>query len=269
MSVRFAFGNARTDFAVQLARSGGEVLMKYFRKKMRVEAKGSGNLVSEADLESEKQITEMIHLQFPGDAIIAEEKHAMHQDSDSLWIIDPLDGTNNFAHGLAQFAVSVAYYKDGNALCGAIFNPARDELYVATRGSGATRNGESLHVCDDDSLDQSLIATGFYYDRGEMMRRTLRTIEALFGKGIHGIRRFGAASLDLCSVAAGEYGGFFEYYLSPWDFAAGKLIVEEAGGKVTDCEGNPLGTKASPLLASNSKLHASLVELIRQVPAKA
>jgi myo-inositol-1(or 4)-monophosphatase len=233
---------------------------------MRIEKKGSGNLVSEADLESEKLITDIIHRQFPGDAIIAEEKHAVHQESDSLWIVDPLDGTNNFAHGIAQFAVSVAYYQNGQAVCGAVFNPARDELFVASRGGGAFRNGEPLHVCNDESLDQSLIATGFYYDRGEMMRRTLRTIEALFGRGIHGIRRFGAASLDLCSVSAGEYGGFFEYYLAPWDFAAGKLIVEEAGGTVTDCSGNPLGTKASGLLASNTKLHPSLLDVIRNVP---
>lgn len=261
-----AEAKVRTDFAMELARSGGEVLMRYFRKTMRIEQKGSGNLVSEADLESERRITGMIAQRFPGDAVIAEETHFVHQDADSLWIVDPLDGTNNFAHGLAQFAVSVAYYQNKQAVCGAVYNPAREEMFVATRGGGAFRNGERLHVSVEQSLDQSLIATGFYYDRGEMMRRTLRTIETLFGREIHGIRRFGAASLDLCGVAAGEYGGFFEFFLAPWDFAAGKLIVEEAGGKVTDCSGKGLGTTASSLLATNTSLHESLIELFLSVP---
>ena len=257
---------SRTEFAIHLARMAGEVLMTYFRKQMRIDFKGSGNLVSEADVESEHRIIQMIQSQFPQDAVIAEEKHAVHQQAESLWIIDPLDGTNNFAHGIAHFAVSIAYYNRGIAQCGVVFNPSRDELFVAFRNGGAFRNGEPLHVADLQSLDQSLIATGFYYDRGEMMRRTLRTIESLFGKGIHGIRRFGAASLDLCGVAAGEYGGFFEYYLAPWDFAAGKLIVEEAGGVVTDCSGHPLGTTASPLLATNGNLHHAIIELIAAVP---
>ena len=257
---------ARKHATLEFARAGGDVLLRYFRKEMRIEMKGSGNLVSEADFETEKLITELIRQQFPHDAIIAEEKHAAHQDADSLWIVDPLDGTNNFAHGIAHFAVSIAYYHQGQALYGVVFNPARDELFVAARGEGAFRNETRLSVSSHQTLAESLVGTGFYYDRGEMMRRTLRSIEALFTHGIHGIRRFGAASLDLCGVAAGEYGGFFEYYLAPWDFAAGRLIVEEAGGKVTDCSGAPLGTKASSVLATNSTLHQTLIDLLGSVP---
>lgn len=266
MRSQSAASMTRSEFAIQLARSGGAILMKYFRQELQIEMKGSGNLVSQADLESERVIVEMIQRHFPGDAIIAEEGHATQQAAERLWIIDPLDGTNNFAHGIAQFAVSVAYYENGQALCGAVLNPAREELYTATRGGGAFRNGAPLRVSCEASLDESLISTGFYYDRGEMMRRTLRTIEALFGRGIHGIRRFGAAALDLCGVAAGEYGAFFEFQLAPWDFAAGRLIVEEAGGTVSDCSGLPLEIKTSSILASNSKLHQKMLELFKSVP---
>lgn len=262
----FPGGQDRIDFVAELARAGGAVLMSYFRQTMRIEMKGSGNLVSEADLASEKLLLDRIHDRFPDDSVIAEESHATHREAEILWIIDPLDGTNNFAHGIAQFAVSVACYYQGRAICGAVYNPARDELFTATRNGGAFRNGQRLHVSGEQSLDQALIGTGFYYDRGEMMRRTLRSIEALFGRGIHGIRRFGAASLDLCGVAAGEYGAFFEYHLAPWDFAAGQLIVEEAGGTVTSCTGIPLGTTASPVLATNSRLHPTMIELLGSVP---
>ncbi|MCG8401301.1 MAG: inositol monophosphatase, partial [Firmicutes bacterium] len=168
------------EAAARYAKSGGELLMNYFRAELQVTEKSAGNLVSEADLESEKLIVSQIRHDYPSDDILSEEdeNHAAQQSSPSLWIIDPLDGTNNFANGLAHFATSVAYYREGIAQCGAIYDPIRDELFLAVRGGGAYRNGHRLHVSAADALNKCLIATGFYYDRGEIMRRTLRTIEA-------------------------------------------------------------------------------------------
>jgi len=254
-----------TEAAIRFAKSGGEVVMDYFRQEVTIRDKGAGNLVSDADLNSERTIVELITEAFPGHTVLAEEQHSSATDENFLWIVDPLDGTNNFAHRIPHFSVSIAFYQDGEAQCGVVFNPARNDLYVASRGEGAYCNGQKIDVSNEASLDQTLIGTGFYYDRGEMMRKTLRSIEALFVRNIHGIRRFGTASLDLCSVASGEFGGYFEYYLAPWDFAAGRLIVEEAGGRVTDCEGNQLGTKPSSILATNGRLHEGLLECLVNV----
>ena len=149
-------------------------------------------------------------------------------DAEHLWIIDPLDGTNNFAHRIPHFAVSVAYYHRGQPVVGAVLNPARDEIFTAVRGGGAFCNGEPVSVCDATSLDQALIGCGFYYDRGAMMRSTLAAVEDFFGHDIHGIRRF-ASALDLCQVGCGHFGGFFEYELSPWDFAAGVCSSSRQG----------------------------------------
>ena len=253
-----------TEAAIRFAQSGGKVLMEYFRKEMRISEKGAGNLVSEADLNAERVIVELIRNEFPGHTVLAEEGHATMVGGRSLWIVDPLDGTNNFTHGIPHFAVSVAFYQDGQAQCGVVFNPVQNDLFVATRGEGAYWNGRKIHVSNETSLDQTLVGTGFYYDRGAMMRKTLRSIEALFGKNIHGIRRFGAASLDLCSVASGQFGGFFEYHLAPWDFAAGRLIVEEAGGDITNCEGKELGITAASVLATNRHLHPSLLACLEE-----
>ena len=254
-----------TEAATRFAQAGGQVIMEYFQKEMQIDEKSAGNLVSEADLNAERVIVELIRNAFPEHAILAEEGHVTISEGEFLWIVDPLDGTNNFAHGIPHFAVSVALYQDGQPLCGAVWNPTRDDLFVATRGKGAYWNGGTLHVSHETALDQALIGTGFYYDRGALMQKTLRSIETLFLNNIHGIRRFGAASLDLCSVASGQFGGFFEYQLGPWDFAAGRLIVEEAGGCATDCDGQPLGTTASSVLASNGHLQPALLACLQAV----
>ena len=256
---------AWTEAAIRFAQAGGEVVMRYFRRDVSIRDKGVGNLVSAADVESEKTIAAMIEEAFPGHAILAEENHSATQAAESLWIVDPLDGTNNFAHRIAHFAVSVAFYRHGRAECGVVFNPARNDLFVAQRNGGATRNGQKIRVSQEAALDQALVATGFYYDRGEKMRKTLQAMETLFDRKVHGIRRFGTASLDLCGVAAGEFGAYFEYLLSPWDFAAGQLIVEEAGGTVTDCLGQSLGISASSMLASNGKLHPVMQDIAREI----
>ena len=257
------------DAATTAAKMGGDVLMRYLRDGVEMRSKNRSDaktydLVSDADIESEKTIAEYLGSQFPDHALLGEENLQAEIDSPDLWIIDPLDGTNNFAHGVLQFAVSIAYYRDGQPIVGVVFNPARDEMYTATAGGGAFLNGKPIHVNQESTLAQSLVGCGFYYDRGEMMRKTLSAIGDFFEQDIHGIRRMGSASLDLCHVAAGQFGGYFEYHLAPWDFAAGALIVTEAGGQVSNANGEPLKVKKTSMLASNSRLHESMLAITKK-----
>lgn len=254
------------SIASQAARSGGDVLMRYLREGVAMRDKTttggkSYDLVSDADLDSERVIAEVLRREFPTHELFGEEGLRGRLDGEHVWIIDPLDGTNNFAHQIPHFAVSIAYYHRGQASVGVIWNPAREEMFTAVRGGGAYRNGQRMRVCDSPSLAHTLVGCGFYYDRGEMMRRTLAAIEEFFSHDIHGIRRFGTAALDLCQVGCGQFGGYFEYLLSPWDFAAGILFVEEAGGKVTDAKGNPLRLEKSSIAASNGRLHDVVIEI--------
>ncbi|MDB4678763.1 inositol monophosphatase [Rhodopirellula sp.] len=252
------------DVATQAANVGGDVLMRYWRDGVVINDKtASGgksyDLVSDADLDSEKAIASLLQRAYPDHEFLGEEELDGSTDAEHLWIIDPLDGTNNYAHQIPHFAVSIAYYHRGIPEVGVVLNPARGDLYTATRGGGAFRNGQRVRVCDSETLGQTLIGCGFYYDRGEMMRSTLGAIEEFFGHDIHGIRRFGTAALDLCQVGCGQFGAFFEYLLSPWDFAAGILFVQEAGGQVTDAWGNRLPIEKTSVVASNGKLHSTVI----------
>lgn len=249
--------------AQRAARVGGQIVARYFRDGVSMRSKQSYNLVSDADVETERAIVAVIRETFPHDAVLGEEEHHGAADAERLWIIDPLDGTNNFAHGIPQFAVSIAYYHRGEAQCGVVHQPLTDEWYVARRGCGAFHDGKAVTVATSTRLDEVLLGVGFYYDRGVIMEATLAAIGDLFRRQIHGIRRFGAASLDLCWVGLGRFGAFFEYELSPWDFAAGRLFVEEAGGRVTTCLGQPLPIAKSSLLASNGLLHDAVLDVVR------
>ena len=255
------------DTATAAARLGGDVLMKYFRAGVLIRDKTAQggqahDLVSDADLESERTIGDFLRQRYPGHALLGEESLSEGKlDAEHSWIIDPLDGTNNFAHEIPHFAVSIAYYHRGEATVGVIYNPARGDWYTAVRGQGARYNGERASVSPERSLTRSLIGCGFYYDRGAMMRGTLAAIEELFGQQIHGMRRFGTAALDLCHVGCGHFGGYFEYQLSPWDFAAGRLFVEEAGGKVTTARGGPLPLEVTSIVASNGWLHDAITTI--------
>lgn len=258
--------NSFLHAATEAARIGGEILMQYFRDGVLMRDKSAGggktyDLVSDADIESERAIGQHLRAQFPDHELLGEEDLVGNVDAEHLWIIDPLDGTNNFAHQLPHFAVSIAYYHQGVAMVGAILNPARDELFTAIRGEGAFCNGKKATVDDSESLSRTLIGCGFYYDRGAMMRSTLVAVEEFFGHDIHGIRRFGTAALDLCQVGCGQFGGYFEYQLSPWDFAAGALFVEEAGGKVTNARGGHLPIGTTSIVASNAKLHDAMIDI--------
>lgn len=252
------------EVATKAATIGGEVLMRYLRDGVEMSDKtASGgksyDLVSDADLESEKAIGALIRDAYPDHDLLGEEELDGSVDAEHLWIIDPLDGTNNYAHGIPHFAVSIAYYYRGQPEVGVVFNPARSDLYTATLGGGAFRNGERVSVCNSETLGQTLIGCGFYYDRGAMMRSTLNAIEEFFSHDIHGIRRFGTAALDLCQVGCGQFGAFFEYLLSPWDFAAGVLFVTEAGGEITDAWGRALPLEKTSVVASNQRLHATVI----------
>jgi myo-inositol-1(or 4)-monophosphatase len=258
--------NDLLESATEAAHIGGEILMRYFRDGVQMRDKSAAggksyDLLSDADIESEQAIGEYLRQRYPDHELLGEEDLAGNVNADHLWIIDPLDGTNNFAHDIPQFAVSIAYYHLGRPMVGVVLNPARDEIYTVVRGGGAKKDGQLVHVCDADSLAKTIIGCGFYYDRGEMMRCTLAAIEEFFGQDIHGIRRFGSAALDLCMVGCGMFGGFFEYQLSPWDFAAGGLFVEEAGGKITTAVGRPLTIEKSSVTASNGKLHDKMIKI--------
>ena len=250
--------------ARQAAQIGGAIVARYFREGVEMRTKAVSDLVSDADIESEHAIVAAIREAFPDHAILGEESHQADVTAPKLWLVDPLDGTTNFAHGLPHFAISIAYYEHGQAQCGVIHNPIRDDWYVAAAGQGAWYNGRRVQVNGDIALNQSLVGVGFYYDRGAMMEATLRAIRELFGHQIHGIRRFGTASLDLAQVAMGMYGAYFEYQLSAWDFAAGRLFVEEAGGRVTTCQGEPLPLATSSVLASNGHLHDAVLNIVNK-----
>ena len=251
--------------AKEAATAAGDILTDYFRNGVAMRTKSASvDLVSDADVNAERAIADVIRGHFRNHSILGEEENSDDVDAEHLWIIDPLDGTTNFAHGIPHFAVSIAYYRNGQADTGVIFNPMRDDWYVATAAEGATHNGRPIQVGSQTRLDEVVVGTGFYYDRGAMMEATLASVDRLFKQQIHGIRRFGTASLDLAMVASGQFGAYFEYQLSPWDFAAGRLLVEAAGGTVSTCSGDTLPLQKTSLLASNGHLHDEVLNLVRR-----
>lgn len=248
--------------AEEAARSAG-IAIRQRQGNAKITEKAASNLVTEADLHAQEAIIRAIQSGFPGHSVLAEESDAaVETDSEHLWIIDPLDGTNNFAHSIPHYSVSIAYARNDQVEAGVVYDPVRDEMFTAIRGHGAFLNNTPIKVSDIKSLDQSIIATGFYYDRSIIMRKTLQSVEKLFEHGIHGIRRFGSAALDLCWVACGRFDAFFEYTLSTWDFAAGMLLVSEAGGSCTDQSGGKLVLSSSGLAVSNGCFHDQFLDIV-------
>src|SRR5207342_2910590 len=233
----------------ELAREAGSLLMSYFGK-VAVEYKGDADLVTQADRASEKLIVERIRKQWPEHDLIGEEGSRRETGSDFRWYIDPLDGTTNFAHGYPVFCVSVALEYRGQRIAGVVYDPSRDEMFAAEKGGGSLLNGRPIHVSPIARLKESLVATGFPSHKRHKNPNihfyhqiTLHT---------HGVRRAGSAALDLCCVASGRFDAFWEFNLNPWDTAAGVLIVEEAGGKVSDFKGGPFQLNSRETLASNA-----------------
>lgn len=251
------------ELALAAADAGGTVLRNKFGCGLDVKSKAPSDLVTEADLNAERVIIDLIRASYPGHAIMAEESRSGTEIAEHLWVIDPLDGTTNFVHSVPNFGVSVAYYNEGRATVGVVHNPILNDWYSAELGQGAVVNDKPARVAQS-SLSESLIGVGFYYDRGEMMRATLAAVEELFTQQIHGIRRLGSAALDLCHVGTGQFGAFFEYQLSPWDFAAGRLFVEEAGGLVSTCAGDPLELKVSTVLATSPAIRSHVLKIVQK-----
>ncbi len=251
-------------FAVQIAYKAGEALMHFFHKPHQIGYKGDINLVTEADLETEKLIKEAISSRYPQHSILAEESGLKKgQTAEVKWIVDPLDGTTNFAHGLPWFCVSIAVENQGELVIGAIYNPVLKEMFTALKGKGAFLNDQRISVSKNDKLIKSLIATGFPYDVQQRPEPIMTRFYKMILKA-RGIRRIGSAALDLCYVACGRFDGFWEERLKPWDTAAGALIVKEAGGKVSDFEGNPYSIYGKEILATNGFLHSNMLKVLKE-----
>jgi len=255
-----------------IAREAGALLMQYFQKGLKIEYKGDADLVTAADRASEALIRERVGKQFPSHDVLGEEQGLNDRGGDYRWYVDPLDGTTNFAHGYPVFCVSMALEHRGlerqsgtapTRIAGVVYDPTRDELFSAEQGRGAHLNGAPIHVSKAAQLKECLLATGFPSHKRHKSPNihfyhqiTLRT---------HGVRRAGSAALDLCNVASGRFDGFWEFNLNPWDTAAGVLIVEEAGGKVSRFDGSPFELDSRETLGSNGLVHAALVQEFQEI----
>jgi myo-inositol-1(or 4)-monophosphatase len=247
------------EAAILAAREAGGVLREGFGRQHSVRYKGEVDLVTEVDEQAERVIKEILLGAFPSYGMLAEEGGWLAGEEDARWIVDPLDGTTNYAHGLPIFAVSIALERAGEVVLGMVHDPMREQTYVAERGGGATLNDEPIRVSDTDEPSRALIATGLPYDRKKMPEAL-----ELFGRFAvlaRGMRRLGSTALDLCYVAAGTLDGYYERGIWAWDIAAGNLILEEAGGKVTDYRGSELDLKGREIVASNGALHPAMTRL--------
>lgn len=245
------------DVAVQAAQIAGKILAEKFHQPRTVEWKGGIDLVTDADKASEQAILDVLHRAFPNHSILAEESGSLHRESEFRWLVDPLDGTSNYAHGVPHFSVSIAVEGPQGLLVGLVLDCMRQELFLARKGQGATLNGRPISVSSTASLKAALLCTGFPYDVHQRPEASV----GLFSRFItqaQGIRRFGSAALDLAYVASGRFDGYFEFGLKPWDVAAGALLVEEAGGKLSSILGGPLQLEKGDVVASGSALFSVL-----------
>jgi len=254
--------NAFTEFAVSTAREAGQILKKRLNTPHTIDYKGTINLVTEADRMSEALILERLQQRFPDHSILTEESPASDKNSEYRWIIDPLDGTTNYAHGYPVFCVSIALEQDKRVIAGVVYNPMLDELFLAEEGQGTWLNGQRIRVSEISDLSQSLIATGFPYDIRESEINNLDHFNSM-AKQVQAIRRAGSAALDMAYVAAGRFDGFWELKLMPWDTAAASLLIREAGGIVSDLYGNDFSLSAPHVLASNGKIQQQLIQALQ------
>ncbi len=252
------------NFAIETARDAGQILLEKFGRKIGIFKKGDINLVTEADLASEKLIIERIQSYYPKHAILAEESgDAVLLDGVNTWkwIIDPLDGTTNYAHGYPCFCVTIALEHDGEIVIGVTFDPTRNELFAAERGKGATLNNKPIRVSDTEKLSESLIVTGFPYNFKKKENFARHLTDFLLHS--RGVRRDGSAAIDMAYVACGRFDGFWEEGLNPWDVAAGLLLIEEAGGQVTHYNGEKYNVYAPPICGSNGLIHREMLEVLK------
>lgn len=251
-------------FAIDTAKAAGKIQMSYFGNISSLEKKSNNiDLLTNADTESEKYIISKIRLNFPSHSIISEESNNDIKESDYTWVVDPLDGTTNFAHNLPIFAVSIALKKKNKIICGVVHNPAADKCFYAEYGKGAFLNDRKISPSNTDALAESLLATGFPYDHDEKYDTSFKIFKDFYDR-TRGLRRLGAAALDLCFVAMGRFDGYYEYGLESWDMCAGALIAEEAGGKVTDWDNSKLPHDGSRILATNALIHQEMVKILTE-----
>jgi myo-inositol-1(or 4)-monophosphatase len=250
--------------AREAALKAGGILKDNIHGIREITFKGEINLVTEMDMRSERAVVETLLASFPDHGIIAEEETTIRNGSGFTWIIDPLDGTTNYAHGYPCFSVSIALERDDEIVLGVVYDPMRDELFSAQKGKGAFLNGKPIKVSGIDTLIKSLLATGFPYDRKVSDKNNLDYFHELL-MASQEVRRDGSAALDLCYVASGRFDGFWELKLKPWDVAAGSIIVTEAGGRVSDLSGSRFSIRDDELLSSNGKVHEQMAGILREV----
>ncbi|EQB62981.1 MAG: Myo-inositol-1(Or 4)-monophosphatase [candidate division Zixibacteria bacterium RBG-1] len=250
--------------AIDTCLKAGELLKKNLGKVNKIKYKGEINLVTEMDHKSEDLIIKSLTEIFPHHSILSEEREIIERSSPYKWIVDPLDGTTNFAHSLPIFCVTVALEYEGEVILGIIYNPNLDELFVAERKKGAFLNNKKISVSPTEKLSASLLATGFPYDIRTNKNNNLNHF-ANFAVRAQAVRRAGSAALDLAYLACGRFDGFWEFKLAPWDSAAGVLLVREAVGKVTDYKGNAVDIYKGEVLASNGKIHPEMIEVLNLV----
>jgi myo-inositol-1(or 4)-monophosphatase len=251
------------EAAVEIAREAGTLLANYFERRIGYELKAEFDLVTEADRASERLVVERLRSRFPSHGIVAEEGGGYESPSDFRWYVDPLDGTTNFAHALPLFNVTLALEQAGEMIAGVVYDPIRQEMFTAERGSGAWLNNRRVHVSPVKRLDGALLCTGF------PSRRRHLSINVHFyhqlAMATHGVRRTGSAAIDLAWVACGRLDGFWEFGLNPWDMAAGRLLVAESGGCVSDMRGQAHKFGAPHLLADNGHLHSQILEIFGEI----
>lgn len=247
--------------STDLAREAGMILKRGFKLKLSIKYKGRIDPVTQFDLKSEKLITSRIKKNYPDHAILAEEGTAVKSASPYRWVIDPLDGTVNFAHGFPMYCVSIAVEYKEHAIAAAVYDPERDEMFTAGVGIGGFLNGRKIHVSPETRLDRSLLATGFSYKVSTDRKNNLGLFARMV-KTAQAVRRPGSAALDLCWLACGRIDGFWELKLHPWDTAAARLLVEEAGGKVTRMNGTPYSIFDGDILVSNSRIHRAMRKVL-------
>jgi myo-inositol-1(or 4)-monophosphatase len=255
------------ETAAAIAREAGALLLTFTAETKQTRKKGAVNLVTAADVASQELIVSRLNAAFPDHAILAEEDASgVRPDPGSgaeyLWIVDPLDGTTNFSHGYPVFGVSIALAVAGRITVGVVFNPVSGELFAAERGRGATLNGQTIHVTETADVNDALLVTGVPYWIREKPERIMAKFKA-FSVRAQGVRRSGAASLDMCEVAGGRADGFWEEGLAPWDTAAGSIIIAEAGGRLTNLSGGDFDIYEPEVLASNGLIHMEMLEIIR------
>jgi len=251
------------NFAIETAREAGQILLEKFGRKINISKKGDINLVTEADLATEKHIIGKIRSHYPKHSILAEESGDAIVIDDSVWkwIIDPLDGTTNYAHGYPCFCVTLALEHNGEIVVGVTYDPTRNELFAAEKGSGATLNNKPIHVSETRELKDALLVTGFPYDARE--RENFARHFTGFTHKSRGIRRDGSAAIDMAYGACGRFDGFWEEGLHAWDVAAGVLLIEEAGGRVSYYDDSKFSIYQPPICASNNTIHAEMLEVLK------